>query len=554
MSDTRSSVLSRRLLLQAGAAGTAPLVVPGCSGSSGSSGVKAGKGAIELPKHLPAPAVPGEIKAKHAGLPNAYARVPQPLRKAWPNKPGDGGSMSMFTIIWGPPAPPPEKNPFWQRLNDKLGLELKMIWGPSDSYESKLATLLASGNLPDVTALLPNPTSDKALRQGAFADLSEFLSGDKMKSYPNLSNNTPEQAWKVTLIDGRVMGVTNPVPAVDTVFPYRGDWAAKIGFTKPPANASELKEFFTAIPKAIGTVNGHTPYGIGAFPGPVMGLVNAMFRAGPEWREDGGTLVNRLDTPEYEAAIAWCREVWAGGGFHPDALALDAQEIKAIGMFESGLLGIMKSGLMYPFTVSSPLYGIRQKNPGIVPLLPPGHDGGKAAWVKTTGWFSRWGISAKSAKNPSRVEAILRCLDFLNASFGTEEYMFNRFGIEGRHYNYNAKGEPIPVDDGNLQSELAGLGQYPHGYYFPGNPNGHKEALAYAESMMDGAVDDPIASLSSSVADRVGGVLEKVTTDYVNQIVTGRRPMSDLATCRAEWHKRGGDQLKADLEKQLSIR
>jgi putative aldouronate transport system substrate-binding protein len=547
--------LSRRALLQAGTAGAIALLAPGCSGSSGSGSGTAKKGAaVALPKHFPAPAVPGEIKARYPGLPNAYARIPQPLRKAWPAKPGNGGSMSIFTIIWGPPAPPVEKNPYWQQMNDKLGLELKMIWGPSDSYEAKLATLLASGDLPDVTALLPNPTSDKALRQGAFADLSEFLSGDKMKDYPNLSNHTPEQAWKDTLIDGRVMGVTNPVPAVDTVFPYRGDWAAKIGFSKPPANAAELKEFFTAIPKAIGKVNGHTPYGIGAFPGPVMGLVNAMFRAGPEWRSEDGKLVNRLDTDEYEAAIAWCREVWAGGGFHPDALALDAQEIKAIGMFESGQLGIMKSGLMYPFTVSSPLYGVRQKNPGIVPLLPPGHDGGPAAWVKTTGWFSRWGISAKVAEDKSKVEAILRCLDFLNASFGTEEYMFNRFGIEGRHYHYNAKGEPIPVDDANLQSELGGLGQWPHGYYFPGNPNGYKEAIAYAEGMMKDAVDDPIGSVPSSVADRVGGVLEKVSTDYINQIVSGRRPMSDLQKCRDEWHKRGGDQLKADLENQLATR
>lgn len=537
--------LRRRTVL----AGAVALVASGCSGSSGSGSAAKKGGAVAVPKHVPVAPVPGEIKARYAGLPNAYARIPQPLRKAWPAKPGNGGSMSIFTIIWGPPAPPVQKNPYWQQMNDKLGLELKMIWGPSDSYEAKLATLLASGDLPDVTALLPNPTSDKALRQGAFADLSEFLSGDKMKDYPNLSNNTPEQAWKDTLIDGRVMGVTNPVPAVDTVFPYRGDWAAKIGFSKSPADAAELKEFFTAIPKAIGKVNGHTPYGIGAFPGPVMGLVNAMFRTGPEWRSEGGKLVNRLDTEEYEAAIAWCREVWAGGGFHPDALALDAQEIKAIGMFESGQLGIMKSGLMYPFTVSSPLYPIRQKNPGIVPLLPPGHDGGEAAWVKTTGWFSRWGISAKAAKDPAKVEAILRCLDFLNASFGTEEYMFNRFGIEGRHYHYNAKGEPIPVDDANLQAELGGLGQYPHGYYFPGNPNGYKEAIAYAEAMMKNAVDDPIGSVPSSVADRVNGVLEKITTDYLNQIVSGRRPMSDLQKCREEWHKRGGDELRADLEK-----
>lgn len=546
--------LSRRRLIQFGAAGAAAALVPGCSG--GSSGTpKAGTGkAVAVPKHIGAPVIDGEIRSKFQGLPNAYAKVPQPLRKAWPNKPGDGGSMSLFTIIWGPPAPPPERNPYWREMNNRLGLELKMIWGPSDSYDAKLATLLASGDLPDVTVLLPNPTSDKALRQGAFADLSEFLSGDAIKDYPNLANNTAEAAWKNTMIDGRIMGVTNPVPAVDTIYTYRGDWAKKIGFSAQPKNADELKEFFTAIPKAIGKVDGRTPYGIGAFPGPVMNLVNAMFRTGPEWREDGGKLVNRIDTPEYEAAIAWCREVWAGGGFHPDALALDAQEIKAIGMFTSGQLGITKTGAMAPFTVTDPVHAALSRFPGTGPLLPPGHDGGKAAWVKTTGWFSRWGISAKLAKNPDRIRAILRTLDWLNAGFGTEEYMFNRFGIEGRHWHYNSKHEPVQVDNPTLQGELAGLGQYPHAYYFPGNPTGYKDVLHYTESMMDGAVDDPIASIPSTVGDRVGAVLEKISTDYVNQIVAGRRPVSDLKQCRDEWHKRGGDQLKADLEKQLEHR
>lgn len=539
---------SRRRVLQLGIAGTVGAAgLSGCSGGSPSGAAKGGK-AVAVPKRFPAPPIDGELRSTVDGLPNAYAKIPQPLRKAWPNKPGDGTDMTMFTIIWGPPAPPVERNPYWKELNNRLGLQLKMLWGPSDSYDAKLATLLASGDLPDVTVLLPNPTSDKALRQGAFADLSEFLSGDAIKDYPNLSNNTPEAAWKNSMVDGRILGVTNPVPAVDTVFVYRPDWARKIGFSKPPANADELKEYFTAIPKTIPRA-----YGIGAFPGPVMALINAMFRTGPQWRQDGGKLVNRIDTPEYEAAISWCRDLWQAGGYHPDALAMDAQEIKAIGLFTSGQLGITKNGAMAPFTVTDPLYGLVKKGEA-APLLPPGHDGGKAAWVKTTGWFSRWGISAKHAKNPDRIRTLLRTLDWLSAGFGTEEYMFNRFGIEGRHYNYNAKHEPVQVDNPTLQSELAGLGQYPHAYYFPGNPTGYKDVLHYSEAMLDGAVDDPIASIPSTVGDQVNGVLDKITADYVNQIVAGRRPMSDLQKYRDEWHKRGGDRLRDDYQRQLGNR
>jgi hypothetical protein len=45
----------------------------------------------------------------------------------------------------------------------------------------------------------------------------------------------------VTMIDGRVMGVTNPVPAVDTIYTYRGDWAKKIGFSAQPKDARSLE-------------------------------------------------------------------------------------------------------------------------------------------------------------------------------------------------------------------------------------------------------------------------------------------------------------------------
>ncbi|MFC7619495.1 extracellular solute-binding protein [Microlunatus sp. GCM10028923] len=553
----RPGPLGRRRLLQAGLGASLAVAGAGCSAITGEgSGAPpaASGGTGEVPKHIPAPAVDGEIKSKLPGLPNAFAKVPDPLRASWPEKPGDGTSMSMFSIIWSPPPPPVGQNPFWTDLNDRLGLELKMVWGPSDAYESKLATLLAGGDLPDVTNLLPNPIGDKALKQGAFADLTDFLAGDKMQNYPNLAANTAEDAWRNTMINGRVMGVTNPVPAVDTAFIYRGDWAKKIGLSAPPANADEFREFLVAIPKAIPPQNGQTPYGIGAFPGSIMAFILAMFRVGPSWQVADGKVVSRIDTPEYEAAITWCRELWAAGGYHPDALALDAQEIKVLGMFNSSQIGIAKGGIGYAFAATSEGRQLIDKHPGTATLLPPGHDGGKPKWVKTSGWFSRWGISAKAAEKPGRVETILRCIDYLSACFGTKEYMANRFGIEGRHWNYNDKREPTPVDDPTLQAELTGLTQYPHAYYYPGTPTGYSDALAYAEALATDGYDDPLASLPSEVGDRLGGVLEKITDDYINQIVSGRRPMSDFEAFKTDWHKRGGDQIKADLEKQLAAR
>ncbi|GAB3410345.1 type 2 periplasmic-binding domain-containing protein [Flindersiella endophytica] len=551
MSSSQPAPSRRGVLLGAGALAAAALA--GCSSGGATAKPTAGSSNVPLPKYIPSPLAKGEIRSKFPGMPSAFPVLPDPLRVAHPKRPGDGTSMSMFTILWAPPPPSLRQNPYWQQMNHRLGLELKMIWGPSDSYDAKLATLLSSGDLPDVTVLLPSATSNKALRQGAFADLTEVLSGDKMASYPSLAALITEDNWRNTLIDGRIRGVVCPVPPVDTIFLYREDWARKLGLSSAPQNADELFEYFTRIPKAISKQGGRTPYGVGGFPGPFFGLVVSMFRAGPDWQERDGRVVSRIDTDAFAEAIGWCRKLWKAGGLHPDALALDSQEIKTIDMFHAGQLGLTKNGLQGPFTAGTPEYKMVQAGQA-VPLLPPGHDGGHCQWVQTNGWFSRWGISAKAAENPKRVDTILSTLDWLTSPFGTEEYMFNRFGMEGRHWNYNAEHEPVPVDDARLLSELTGFGQFPHAYYFPGTPNGARDALAYADAMMTDSVPDPLSSLSSEVGDRVGGVLEKITADYVNQIVSGRRPIGDLDAYRKEYHARGGDQIIADLEKQLAER
>jgi hypothetical protein len=45
--------------------------------------------------------------------------------------------------------------------------------------------------------------------------------------------------------------------------------------------------------------------------------------------------------------------------------------------------------------------------------------------------------------------------------------------------------------------------------------------------------------------------MKTLQQEYVNQIVSGRRPLSDLAAYRQEWHQRGGDQIIDELRRGL---
>ncbi len=58
-------------------------------------------------------------------------------------------------------------------------------------------------------------------------------------------------------------------------------------------------------------------------------------------------------------------------------------------------------------------------------------------------------ISAIRPSSPERTKALLRVLNWFAAPFGTEEYLFRKFGLPGRHYTLN--GHRSGADRGRRQ-------------------------------------------------------------------------------------------------------
>ncbi len=65
-------------------------------------------------------------------------------------------------------------------------------------------------------------------------------------------------------------------------------------------------------------------------------------------------------------------------------------------------------------------------------------------------------------------------------------------------------------------------------------------------------VGNPAGGLDSETAFSTGDALAAMVLDYEGGIVTGRRPLSDLNELRDRWRKGGGDQMRSELEAQLS--
>ena len=211
--------INRRQLLQAGVAGAGALglasLVAGC-GDGGGSSAAAGSGVRTgsfLPNYTP---VKVDIKPDEPGASDglvpffkSYPKDPQPVLKGGP--PGDGSQVSALTVTYSPIVAAESRNQYWQQVNKRLNVKLKMQQVPSADYATKVPTVLAGNDLPDFLQFQTLQPSFPDLLKAKFQDLTPFLAGDKINKYPMLAN-IPQDFWTTEVVyNGGLYGI--PIPA-----------------------------------------------------------------------------------------------------------------------------------------------------------------------------------------------------------------------------------------------------------------------------------------------------------------------------------------------------
>ncbi|MFG1911856.1 hypothetical protein [Kribbella sp. NPDC048928] len=549
-----TNTFSRRSLLKAGL-GAAAVAGLGAGCSSGGKTASGASGSFTVPKYIPAETFPGAITSKVPGVPLGYSKYPRPLVKTVADVPGKGGKVTSLTMTWGGQPKPLTGNKYWEGLNQRLGVDWAPTISPADGYEQKLATMLAGGDLPDLMILRPCAATNTALRQGAFANLNDVLGGDGISKYPHIGWTRPEQ-WKQVLVSNNLYGIPLDVPISNQQVRIRMDWARKLGFTKPPANADEFHQFLTAVPKGNVGANGGKAFGLATFSGKGGGniFVNEMFKVPNVWRQDGDKLVHMFESDEFAKAMEYSVKLWKDGGFHPDALALSQQNEKELGLFTGGQLPILSISIagwyQAPYNAV-----VRASNGGIVPYVVPGADGGTGTYWLGGSVYGLVAVSAKAAKKDGRLDELLRVVNYLKAPFGSAENTYLMNGAENDYWTWK-NDAPTLIDEDKFRADSAALyyGYRPNVWYVAGEPTAAKEMIAYCEQVVQTGVSNPCDGISSTVADRVQPVLDEVAGNYLNQIVTGRRPLIDLKAFTDEWRNRGGNQMRDDLHKALQER
>lgn len=560
------TVLDRRSVLRVGlAAGGAALLgyqriagaqaAPDATPGSAPNATPDANGLVPGVDYLPSPM---------PGVPDAFLRAPKPF-KAIDAVPGRGGTVRFLTLLWGPAPPDRDNNQYWQELEKRLGVRWEPTFVPVAQYGERTATTLAGGDLPELFYFNPGEQAahlNQAVQQGAFADLTDYLTGDAVKDYPYLAAIDPAVYHNMS-INGRIYGIPKLVTRFDTVPFIRADWQKKLGLATP-AKAEDFFGLMDGFTHGDPDGNGQSDtWGLGGTSGGWnVGNLQRMFRAPNGWRREAdGSLTNAIETDEYRQNVEFCRRMQDAGLYHPDTATMTFEQEE--GALIAGSIGLQSQGYA-SFLGSTGVRGrAKRVNPAadLRGLVLPGADGGKGVTYNGSGAYGFTAISTSAAKDEERVKELLRIMNYLLAPFASEEQIFLETGIEGVHHTVDDTGARVLTPLGEKEIGLFGYFPLvwlarpePQVFFYPDAPGEAQYAQELAVKILSEGIDNPVMGLYSATDAKSGAELQQLGVDRISAIVAGRDDVSALKDYITEWRNRGGDKIRQEYQAQLAAK
>ncbi|MEN8651937.1 extracellular solute-binding protein [Streptomyces sp. 21So2-11] len=543
-----SSALSRRDLLSSTAVaalavtGGMPLLAAcGSSGGAKNEGTTTGKKLKDLlPTHVASALVAPDFPSENGSAAGFITALPTDrLAVSVPKKLGKGGELTIMSPIYG--TAPKAGNPYWTAMDEGAGVRVKWQNQDGATYGQKLGAVLASSSIPDAVVVpgwelmgkIPSAVTNK------FADLGPYLTGDKVKDYPNLAA-IPTAAWQRAVFGGKLRGL--PMPAADTpnIAPlYRADLFQERGLSAP----SSTKEFFDLC-KELNAPRSKV-WACGDMTWAAFNFFGVLPEKPHYWQLDGDRLVNRYETPEYLAALDWSRSLYSAGFVHPDARS------------ESGDIGNLFAGgkvMMYNADISD-WYGktavqrVENKKFSMAAMDYFAHDGGKPT-LYAAAPSNMWCFVNKKA-DADTVRDLLALANFSAAPYGSKEQRLRQFGVEGVHHTLE---EGVLTKNGKGNNEVFGTYEYiasPAAFLtYPDQPDVVKGMTEW-QRRMGAFLEKPLFYGMQIQEPTRYTELNSQFEDLEKDIVRGRKKIGDMQRAVSDWKSGGGDKLRDWYRKLL---
>ncbi|MET7890710.1 extracellular solute-binding protein [Streptomyces mirabilis] len=544
---SRRSFLASTAVAAAAVAGGMPLLAA-CGGSDSGSGggTSAGKSAKKLlPAYVATNVVTPDIAAKNGSAVGFTSKLDiAGLKTSVPKKLGKGGKVSIMSPFWG--SPPKSDNAYYKAMNDLIGVDVEWQNQDGNTYDQKLGAVLASSDIPDVVVIPGWNMGGKIPSAiiGKFADLGPYLSGDKVKDFPNLAG-IPSDAWQRCIFGGKLRGLPMPSSYVANIVPlYRKDIFDKEGYQVPTS-----ADAFMALAKEITNAK--------AKRWACMDMKWTAFNAwgvlsGSEkalgWNMVDGKLIYRVETQEYLEALEWTRKLFAAGYVHPDAKLGKSQSTDPGPKFAAGEFLIYNQDISQWWSRTAEQ---ATQNPDykIWGMDIFGHDGGSPTlWAGEPANIFAF-VSKKASE--SVIRDVLAVANATAAPYGTKEYMLTNYGVEGTHYTVK-NGVPTKTDQGNNEviNAYVMVASPTATIAHPDFPEVAKAQVEWQQRM--GAFTKKSSFYGMQITEpsrytNLSNDFEQLEDD----IVRGRKKISDMQQAVSDWKSKGGDALRDWYKKLL---
>ncbi len=527
------------------ACGIAPRPSSGAASSSGATSAKA-----RVPSYIPVQEGPKpDLPARADGVDAGFFSFPQTLFKSVKDAPGKGEDVTLMTNLIQGAVVALDQNSAWQAVNKDMGLTVHQRLYGSGDYRNGLNTTIAGGDLPDTIynspqKYIPNLPS---FLQAQCADLTPFLSGDAVKDYPNLAN-IPTPCWAETVVSGSVYAVPVPRGPFLNAFLVRQDLADQKQLVAP-TSADEFKKYLVALTDAQQNHFGLAASGgFGLTPQTPLLMV---FGAPNNWRMDSsGKLTKDYETEEYKAAVAYARDLWSAGVFHPDSRTLTGTTLS------TALRGGQAAVASHSFGALIAQWSLlAAENPAArLRVIHPFSADGKAKPIYHQG-PSNFGMSFIKKGSDDRVKLLLRVLNYIASPFGSQEWALLNYGVEGVQYTRDAQGVPVLTDKG--KAEVLSTWKYitnnPEVLFDANRSKDYATSIQADEiAMADVAIPDPTLGYYSATYTAQQALLDQAMTDGVSDIVVGRTQVSDLDNLVRDWRNNGGDKARGEYQDAIA--
>ncbi len=426
--------------------------------------------------------------------------------------------------------------------------KLKFIQVPTKELDNKLNILLSSGERPDIIQCETVTMENQLLSSGILLPINKYWD-----NYPNIKNGRTEEIWeKMKYSDGNIysIGINTQNPL--SMIAYREDWLKKFGM-EAPKTIDEYYEFAKKV--ALEDPDGNGKNDTFAFGGYQkidnvwFDHIFGAFGALPNfWMERDGKLVNGSVDPKMKDALVFLNKLYKEGIIDPEFVTDDPKRWQAKVKAGTYGAGTTKIHIFDKNNWSNYYAPFKQAYPNgehiVGTVLTGGCDNpvgirraSDRGWVRTF-------ISKDVAKNPEKLDAVMRLLDYLMSEEGNK---FAQYGKEGEHYKMEGDKLVRLIDDKKTQ-------ELDINKFFIGNTvlfeHSSQELFDAFEHSKTISIADPTDGIFIKELTTIYPKLIEITNIRYIEMIIGEKPIdTGFDEFVKEWNSRGGDKLTEAINK-----